>query len=301
MGPPGSSRAIRSPLQPRSRSGRAAGRPWRVLASVALMLPMAASEAGAGRTVVLATKTARLVVDRDDDGRADPGDTLEYRIVLENAGSADAEAVLFEDVPDSNSRLVVGSVSASQGSVLSGNTAGDAIVEIDFGILPVGASAQAAFRVAVGGGTPGGVFQLWNQGTVTGENLAPALTDDPTTGASDDATVSPVADAPLGRCERDIGGPEGEPAHCEEGLRGITRDRDEDDVLDVVDTCPDTPAALEVDAFGCSRSQFCGGVRASSWAWHRRLRCALADWKDDELFAAGDCQWREGACAPRDR
>jgi large repetitive protein len=59
---------------------------------------------------VTASKTDSLVVDADNDGVADPGDTLLYTIVITNSGTGDALAVGLTDTPDANTALVVGSV-----------------------------------------------------------------------------------------------------------------------------------------------------------------------------------------------
>lgn len=51
-----------------------------------------------------------LVIDQDNDGVADPGDTLRYFICLGNAGVFDADGVAFWDSIDFNTTLVAGSV-----------------------------------------------------------------------------------------------------------------------------------------------------------------------------------------------
>lgn len=56
-----------------------------------------------------ATKTDTLLVDRDGDGRADPGDTLRYTVAVTNTGSTDATGVKITDSIDSNTTLVPGS------------------------------------------------------------------------------------------------------------------------------------------------------------------------------------------------
>ncbi|HTP11094.1 MAG TPA: PKD domain-containing protein, partial [Anaerolineae bacterium] len=62
---------------------------------------------------ITATKRDALVVDVDNDNRADPGDTLEYTVVLTDSGSTDATGVQFNDTLDANTTLVGGSLSAS--------------------------------------------------------------------------------------------------------------------------------------------------------------------------------------------
>lgn len=62
-----------------------------------------------------ATKVDTVFTDVDGDGRADPGDTLQYTITISNtgAGATDATSVKFSDVLDANLTLVGGSLNSS--------------------------------------------------------------------------------------------------------------------------------------------------------------------------------------------
>jgi cysteine-rich repeat protein len=65
-------------------------------------------------------------------------------------------------------------------------------------------------------------------------------------------------------------------------------DGDADDATDAKDDCPDTPAGVEVDASGCSQSQFCAAISLATPAG--RATCRKADWGNDEAArAARDC------------
>jgi uncharacterized repeat protein (TIGR01451 family) len=68
------------------------------------------ARAAAVAPAISATKTDTLLVDRDNDGKADPGDTLRYTVVVSNTGSADATGVTFNDTLDSHTALVSGSI-----------------------------------------------------------------------------------------------------------------------------------------------------------------------------------------------
>ena len=57
------------------------------------------------------TKTDVIIGD-DGDGKADPGETIEYTVTIPNAGT-DATGVVFDDNPDSNTTFVGGSTAAS--------------------------------------------------------------------------------------------------------------------------------------------------------------------------------------------
>ncbi|MCB0171625.1 MAG: DUF11 domain-containing protein, partial [Anaerolineae bacterium] len=52
-----------------------------------------------------ATKTDTLVIDNDHDGIVDPGDTLEYTVVVQNTGDQTATNVNFSDTLDANTTL----------------------------------------------------------------------------------------------------------------------------------------------------------------------------------------------------
>src|ERR1700693_2297460 len=57
---------------------------------------------------ITATKVDTLLNDVDSDGKADPGDTLKYTVVISDSG-ADATGVAFNDNPAPNTTLVPGS------------------------------------------------------------------------------------------------------------------------------------------------------------------------------------------------
>jgi uncharacterized repeat protein (TIGR01451 family) len=145
--------------------------------------------------IVTATKTAALFGDVDGDHSADPGDTLRYTITVANTGSGDASGVLFTDTPDANTALVNGSVTASSGFVTSGNTPGQTTVAVSIGTLVAGATAVIVFDVTIDNPLPPGVTQVVNSGTVTGSNIAPVMTDDPSRPGNADPTAVAVEGA----------------------------------------------------------------------------------------------------------
>ena len=71
-------------------------------------------EAGASLLVptIAATMVDTIFTDVDGDGRADPGDTLQYTVVISNTGT-DATGVNFTDTIDARTTLVGGSVNSS--------------------------------------------------------------------------------------------------------------------------------------------------------------------------------------------
>lgn len=145
---------------------------------------------------VSATKASTFQVatqDNDDSGTLTPGDDLTYTIELTNSGTADATDVFLDDTPDANTALVVGSVTTTQGAVVTGNTAGDASVSVSLGTLPSGGgTATVTFEVTIADPFPEGVEEIVNQGVASGSNFPSILTDDPNPPADDDPTVTVI-------------------------------------------------------------------------------------------------------------
>ena len=134
------------------------------------------------------TKTDALAVDPGGNSLVDPGDTVRYTITI--PASASASGVTVTDTLDTNTTLVVGSVTcmsngSSYGSVTEGNTTGDTNVVVSVGTLPA-TSVVITFDVFINdpfiGSSP-----VSNQAAVTASGLDPVLTDDPddSTGNSD--------------------------------------------------------------------------------------------------------------------
>ncbi len=149
----------------------------------------------AAAPVVDAVKSSSFspVNDLDGSGDLSPGDTLEYTLVITNSGPVAAQAVVLTDTPDPNTDLVVGTVVTSQGTVVSGNGAGDTTVTVDLGDLPAtNGQATITFLVSIQSPFPPDVDTVYNQGTVSGDNFTPVLTDDPATPSDDDPTTDVV-------------------------------------------------------------------------------------------------------------
>lgn len=140
-----------------------------------------------------ATKDAALLVDLDGDGRVDPGDTVLYTVVLTNPADAlavSAQAVMFSDTLDPWSALVVGSVTTSQGTVVVGNSGGDAAIEIAVGSIADGGEVTITFAAVVAPGIPATVMSISNQGSAMGANVDTTPTADPAVGGP---TMTPIA------------------------------------------------------------------------------------------------------------
>lgn len=152
-----------------------------------------------GPPAVSATKTAALLIDQNNDGLADPGDTLAYTVVLQNSGGAPAAGLNFTDTPDANTALVNGSVSTTAGTITSGNGAGETSVGVEVGTLAgAGDTATIVFNVTINDPLPFGVTKVANQGLVSGDLIADTLTDDPAQpGATDPTRVAVTATQPI--------------------------------------------------------------------------------------------------------
>jgi len=143
--------------------------------------------------VISALKTVALVVDVNANGQVNPGDTLQYTVVITNTGNQNAAGAVFTNLAPLNTQLVVGSVTTTQGSVTTGNTGGDTSVAVNIGtIAGGGGTVTVTYRVTVNNPLPPGVTQITCQGTVTGTNFPPKVTDNPATGTPDDPTAITV-------------------------------------------------------------------------------------------------------------
>lgn len=143
--------------------------------------------------LLLASKTDALYLDNNGDGAASPGDVLQYTITIANDGYAAANEMWLDDVPDTNTTLVAGSVTTSQGTVISGNAMVDSVVKVNVGKLPrLGGSVTVRFLVTVNDSLPAGVTQVANQGLLNSRELPTLPTDDPDTPPVGDPTITPV-------------------------------------------------------------------------------------------------------------
>jgi len=138
------------------------------------------------------SKVAELAVDADGDGRLSPGDTLLYRIQIESVGDSPALESVLEDPIPAPATLVAGSVVTDRGSVEGENP-----VRVALGDLTPGDTAEVTFRVLLPTPWPVADQQLVNQGVLSSSQISQVPTDDPSTVAPADPTVSEVFVSPL--------------------------------------------------------------------------------------------------------
>ncbi|WP_322490270.1 hypothetical protein [Chloroflexus sp.] len=145
------------------------------------------------------TKSAAIFVDGNNDGLAGAGDVIEYTLILTNTGPAVARQIVVFDTPDTNTTLVIGSVTATPPAVVTqGNSAGDTAVQVTLSSLDVNANLTITFRVQVNTPLPNNVTEIVNQATASGDNTPTTSSDDPTTTTPDDPTRlrTPPPEAP---------------------------------------------------------------------------------------------------------
>ncbi|MCB0225155.1 MAG: cadherin-like domain-containing protein, partial [Anaerolineae bacterium] len=75
------------------------------LLSIVVVVGISMFDLTGAAVMFTATKTDTLVIDNDHDGIVDPGDTLEYTVVVQNTGDQTATNVNFSDTLDANTTL----------------------------------------------------------------------------------------------------------------------------------------------------------------------------------------------------
>lgn len=149
------------------------------------------------------TKRDRLLVDtftsEADRGKPSPGDTLGYEIVVRNIGNGPATGVMLTDVPDANTKLVVGSAQTSKGTIVVGNSGNAQLVVGDLGDIASGERVTVTFAVTIIDGA--GATLVRNQATLSQDLLSGttiAGSDDPDTPFFGDPTDTIVTIPPTG-------------------------------------------------------------------------------------------------------
>jgi uncharacterized repeat protein (TIGR01451 family) len=136
---------------------------------------------------IMATKHDTLLDDRNNDNAANPGDAIRYTVSITNQGDAPAD-VTFADTVDSNTTVIAGSATASQGAASDTASA----VAAQLGTLAPGGAATIQFDVRIAGTLPAGVSTIANQGQIHVDGASLVLTDDPDTSEIGDPTRTGV-------------------------------------------------------------------------------------------------------------
>lgn len=147
---------------------------------------------------LVASKVYALTDDVNEDGVVNPGDTIEYTIEIANRSGAPISGILLRDVFDPNTRIAAANaIAASVGTVVSGNSVNDTVVEVFLGTLADGQSATVRFPVAIISPLPIGVTFVENQGVIESVGNPSVVTDDPAAPGVNNRTRTPVVGAAL--------------------------------------------------------------------------------------------------------
>ncbi len=137
-------------------------------------------------------KQTMISTDANSNGNADVGDSLLYRVVIKNLASSTARNVRMNDTPDAKTRIVIGSVRTTHGTVITGNKNGDTRIRVDVGVLEPNATVIITYNVKINNTASGTIV---NQATVTSDS-GTMSSDDPRTSTLNDPTNIQVGTRP---------------------------------------------------------------------------------------------------------
>jgi uncharacterized repeat protein (TIGR01451 family) len=143
-------------------------------------------------TTISAQLSAQLDGDADSSGTVTPGDTLLYTALLTNTGTAPAGSVTWSIMAPPHTHLITGSVTTTAGSIGTGNQSGDSTIAVALGNLDPSATATVTYKVTIDPGLPVEVDQIVSQGSAMSTTAPAVLSDDPSTAATPDPTITPV-------------------------------------------------------------------------------------------------------------
>jgi uncharacterized repeat protein (TIGR01451 family) len=129
-------------------------------------------------------KQTMLSNDVNNNGNVDAGDSLIYRITLNNRSTSTSLNVQFNDTPDSKTRIIIGSVRTTHGTVTRGNTTGDTTIAVSIGALMHADPVIITYNVRVLNTASGTIA---NQASVTSDD-GTTRSDDPRTAQLNDST-----------------------------------------------------------------------------------------------------------------
>jgi uncharacterized repeat protein (TIGR01451 family) len=119
--------------------------PWWLLLVLVVAGSLLLATAVTAAVGITAIKNASIIGD-DGDGKADPGETIRYDVLITISGSDAATGVVFSDTIDSNTTLVANSLNVSPLAI------NDSYETIGNTLLEVGVAASGSPAVTVAGG-----------------------------------------------------------------------------------------------------------------------------------------------------
>jgi len=153
----------------------------RTMLAVLLLLGPAVSGVTLGAVNLVATKTAT----DDNGGSPRPSETLTYTIIVTNTGATAAANVVISDPIPANTSYLPGTLASSDPTdiIVEGNP-----LQVQAGGLAAsGGSVTVTFKLQISAGASNGLV-IGNQATITATGPITVLSDDPGTGAANDAT-----------------------------------------------------------------------------------------------------------------
>jgi uncharacterized repeat protein (TIGR01451 family) len=144
---------------------------------------------------IVASQTVAFVTDVNGNGVANAGDVLRYTLVVASASGTGETNVVALPQLDPNTTLLAGSVTTTQGTIVSGNSGTDTSANIAIGTLtnPV----TITFDVTVNAPLPGSATQISSQSQITSSTLTNVLSDDPSAPGDSDPTVINASSMPV--------------------------------------------------------------------------------------------------------
>jgi uncharacterized repeat protein (TIGR01451 family) len=150
---------------------------------------------------------AELFNDADSDGVISIGDVLRYQIDIDNTSYADMANVVLSNTPSIYTSLNNGTLTTSQGTIITGNSSGDSRIQISLGAIPAQTgSVQIIYYVTVTSGISSTPLYIESQPSVTFNAVSRALTvgttqtlyaDDPSTDSVSDKNTLVIGNHPL--------------------------------------------------------------------------------------------------------
>ncbi|MEM6283959.1 MAG: hypothetical protein AAF787_17340, partial [Chloroflexota bacterium] len=125
--------------------------------------------------------------DADGSGDVTSNDVITYTATINNTGESAAASVAYTAPVPQHTTYIAGSTTLN-GSATTDISGGPVTV----GSIPAGGSAVITYRVRVNLPVPEGVSSVSTQGSVTAQELAAVLTDDPAEDTPNSPTMFPV-------------------------------------------------------------------------------------------------------------
>lgn len=145
---------------------------------------------GSGFVDLSVEKTVELLADNDASGTVTAGDTLAYRIVINNNENFSLNNIYLYDYLETKLSLNVGTVVTTDGTVVygNGNSDNNYQIEVDIGFIAAGWYSAVEFEAEVVNLSPGHNV-VFNEAVVYGPPGSPFFSDDPNTSEPDDPTL----------------------------------------------------------------------------------------------------------------